>query len=232
MCMSTVKLEFEKRYYQWILQDWKRELRDDLPFLRSVNEQFIIRLIENIEKNQRWPFVSSLVKRFRRNLLSKLGENFTEEDRKNERLFLAACDIASFIEPQNYLEPKKLVKRSQLRSAITKAMVPMLGDNYEDLGDWREWRYRTRIGSWQVLTYIDIGGQGHQLCYHHDIIASENVYLAEGISLFSWLAVASQTNWRGLKESDVESATETLAKLVKHFLDIAPKLLEDLSVDS
>ena len=79
---------------------------------------------------------------------------------------------------------------------------------------------------------MDTGGQCHQLCYSQDIQISNTFRLYDSVTLLMWYGIARvQTDWNDMKDEDSIQAAESLAKIVKHFLDAVPKLLEGLALD-
>jgi hypothetical protein len=182
----------------------------------------------------------ALVKRFTdEHVLEQCRQRLRSDERVLVRLYMDRLDgemwkeAAATIPADRFPvgpRPKKL-KRRKLKQCIVKALARVLGEEYEDLGDWEVWRYATLAGPWKVHTFVDVGGQGHQLTYGHSIIVSERVRLYEHISLLSWLGIASTTGWEGLADSDAEPTGERLAKIVGHFIEAAPKLLESLTPD-
>lgn len=94
-----------------------------------------------------------------------------------------------------------------------------------------EWQYETKIGPWTVLTRIDTGGRFHQLTYDHCIILSNEKRLMEHISILSWLGISGQTLWRDLQKDDAETTADTVAQIVRHFMQAIPNLLQGLTPD-
>jgi hypothetical protein len=235
--MLETQLKFQERYYRWALQDWEREIAEDFPLLRSIrdnNARLAIRLMIGIKSNQRLLLAKALTKRFRKPILAQWGDTFTEEDKRFEKLFMDELSQGSSLEPTypNVISPEPLkLKREQLKHCLVRALSPALGENYEDWGNWKVWKYSTIIGAWQVITYFDIGGRFHQLSYAHEIMSPEQVYLARSISILGWFGISSQVMLQGLDDSDAKPTATALAKIIKHFMNVAPKLLEGLSPD-
>jgi len=241
--MSLTGTNFRERFYFWALADWNRELRDNFPLLRAVYDegpQPAVEIMEQLAPDRREAVSIALVKRFTdEDTLRRLEALPTIEERNLAEWFVEKClarrarRSGAVVLPGSYSKaalPKKL-KRKKLKRHIIGALHPILGDKYEEWGDSFEWRYRTKIGPWHVITYIDVGGQGHQLSYDHSVLLSDRVRLFEGISLLSWLGICSQTNWQGLVDGDAEPAALVLATIVAHFMEAAPKLLKGLTPD-
>jgi hypothetical protein len=133
--------------------------------------------------------------------------------------------------PFEFKEKKKFNRRI-FRKYIKAALGPILGSDYENWGG-GNWRYCTTIGQWKVITWTDTGGKFHQVSYDHAIQVSKTQRLFEGgLSIIRWYGIAnSNTDWNDLKDEDAEQVAESLAKIIKHFLDAAPKLLEGLTLD-
>jgi hypothetical protein len=234
---------FEERYYRWALEDWRREIEQDFVFLRSLKEHLVLRMMESLRTEEQFSLARALVKRGRKQeFLEMLGDQLTRQEQKYVQWYANEItravsmprvlpeDTATSNQAPQKSSSKKL-NRKKLKQCVAKAVSPILGNNFYDWGYWQEWMYFTKIGPWQVVSYFDVGSQFHQLCYDHSIIVSEQVRLLEGISILSWLGIAGQTQWQGLTDSDAESTADSLAQIVAHFMEAAPKLLDGLSPD-
>jgi hypothetical protein len=88
------------------------------------------------------------------------------------------------------------------------------------------------------MTWIDTGGR-LQLRYDHEIVPYDAIvsgrvtkYPLFRLSLVSWLGISGgETTWDDLGDEDAEPVAKLLAKLISHFMNVAPKLLEGLSPD-
>jgi hypothetical protein len=238
--MLTAQLKFGERFYCWAIKDWNREINEDFPFLRSISDaQNDVKIMESLTTAQQKILAVALVKRFtKRNILEQCGNEFTDYEKNLVERHLKMCwdeeERKSLMTPPGGWPPEtseRKLKRRKLRDHIITNLTPILGKRDENWGVELVWRHYTVIGPWQVMTYIDVGGQGHQLTYEHSISVSETAQLIEGISVLSWLGIAGQTMWRGLHDADTEPTVEALAKIIAHFMDAAPKLLEGLSPD-
>jgi len=79
------------------------------------------------------------------------------------------------------------------------------------------------------VTFVDVGGQQHELAYTQTIRARVARPLKEGISLWQWLGLGGQTIWNQIVETDTPSAARSLAGICAHFLHAAPPLVAGLS---
>ena len=237
--LQKAKTIFEERFYRWSLADWQREIGENYPLLRLVKEaRHVVSMMETLSRENRLQMALALVKRFNISVLARCGDAFTEKDQKFVKIYLDLMGKARWTEasqrpdialhPEAYLDK---MNRKPFRKLIMRYLAPTLGAYYHDWGG-GEWAYETAVGSWRVITCIDTGGRHHQLSYDHSIIVSDYDKLLEGTSLLHWLGIGScQTMWLELKNSDVESTAEALARIIKHFMDAVPKLLEGLSPD-
>jgi len=238
--MLTAQEKFDERLYLWVLQDWKREIDEDFPLLGSIKDALArrsIRIIKSLNKEERRLMATALAKRARKSeVLTRCLDPLTEVDKKFALLFMDMLQSESWREASKIplggfrrRPGQKKAKRKKLKQCIIKALSPILGEDYENFGDWKVWRYHILIGPWQVVTYIDISGRPQKLSYEHNIIASEHFYLAQGLSILRWLGIGSQTEWQCLNNLETEPTSEALAKIIAHFMEAMPRLLEDLS---
>jgi len=223
----------------WAMKHWMSEIRGGYPLLRAVSEQIVLEIMESLSADERISFGGALAKRgYPAELLSAWGYPLSTKERKFQNLYLNMIEgIVSgrltLKKPRGRVSAETLSQkqRRRLKAAIVKALNPVLGAECENWGGWKEWRYCTPVGPWQVVTYVDIGGGCHELCYEHDVIAAEDAYLAENVNLLRWLGIASQTQWHGLSDSDIEPTARSLAKIIAYFVNAAPTLLDGLSPD-
>ena len=231
---------FDERFYRWAIADWKREINEGFPFIKLLDERekrLTLKIMENFDsREEQLIFAKSMVKRITpEDVVKRCNDEFTDKERQYAQLYLnivtnatmGLIDIGEFEIHERFQEGPKLNRR-RLRQRIIEVLTPIYGKEYEDLGG-GEWRYHSQIGPWQVKTHIDTGGQYHQICYHHNIIAREHVYLKENISLFLWYGIGSQTDWKFLIEDDTELVANALARFCEHFMNAIPKLLEGLA---
>ena len=107
-------------------------------------------------------------------------------------------------------------------------LAPILGPGAA-FSTTHEGRFDTAIGPWSLATFVDVGGQHHQLAYTQTIRADVARPLKEGISLNQWLGIGGQTIWNRLVEADTAQAAQSLARICAHFLAAVPALLADLA---
>lgn len=239
--MNHTWSEFYRRYYLWCLEEWKRELAGNLSRLRSFEEQcygdVIIRVLNEIPPDEVWDFCKALVKRFFPDKLHLWGETITDRDQAYVQLYFDMID-RKHLEPvfhsttqEEFLEEMKkqiLAKTSRkvVRKKVIDSLYPVLGDIAEKHGT-VGWVYETKIGPWNLRTWIDTGGRSRQLSYDHSIVCPEKCLLIEGVSFLQWLGIhGGGMDWDNITDDNVDSIIAGMTDLIKHFVDAAPKLLE------
>ena len=229
--------EFAVRYYRWALDDFRREIRENFPLLRTVKESLAIRLVgymESLSVEERLELATALVKRNHRKALEITGDVWATAE---EELVRTYRDVARIPRPEEAEWQRALlsgsdrfnVNRGRFLVAVKDELAPVLGSGGEPFSTKDEWRYRTPIGPWSIETYIDVGGRA-PLGYFHSIRAGEPRPLREGVSLLGWLGIGGgHTLWSQLTEADTPSAAKSLSRICAHFVQAAPGLLAGLS---
>jgi hypothetical protein len=242
MSIERAKKLFAEKYYEWCLEEWGCELKHGYPLLRLSKEEHAlaaIQIFESYSKEDKWETAVALVRRNIQGKFKCIDGLYTGKDEELVQKYWDLCrDLRwkqnSCIIPHYYdkedCPDKPKFKRRDLRKAIIECVKPYLGDQYEDHGG-GEWRYTTPCGPWLINTSFDVGGNFHQLCYDHCILLTIRERVIEGISLTDWLGISGQMSWNNLEVSDIDPISIFLAKVVEHFLQAAPKLLENLVPD-
>jgi len=231
---------FAMRYYRWALGDFHREIQEGFPLLRRIKGRSSLRLLaamEPLQRDEQMRFSTALVKRFHPQAMTITGEGLTaEEDELLQRYvdsILVPAKEEREIDRQVQAGTLRLsLNKKEFVTLINRELQMVLGSPSQVQGS-RELWYATRIGNWNVQTNINVSGRYlYQLDYHHRIGTTDHsCYLAQWATFLSWLGVSSQTTWDLLTQSDVPEAVETLALLCSHFMQAAPRLLEDLILD-
>lgn len=236
MDLEKAKDEFAVRYYQWAMEDFRREMREGFPLLRKIKGSASLRLVtlmQSLGQDEQILLSSGLVKRFHRRATNLLKEPLTAQEDS-----LCQGYVASIITPipaKGEIERRiragiaRRVNRSRLAALCKKDLQPILG-NPSDVWGPRECWYETPIDGWNVCTNVHTyGGNFYQLNYHHRIHPSGSVYeLENGISVLAWLGITSMTNWDLLTDQDMSQAARTLALVCSHFIQAVPSLLKGI----
>jgi hypothetical protein len=158
MDLDETRREFALRYYQWALEDARREIRDDFPLLRTIKGWTVRRLLarmDSLPEENRLRFGEALVKRFHAQALAIQGETLSAQERALIRDFLdnLITSLPGELEFNRDLRLGivRLVKRRALVKLVRQAITPVLGDECEVWGP-NVWRYTTSVNGWPLHT--------------------------------------------------------------------------------
>ena len=223
--------QFTVAFYRWALEDFRREIREGFPFLRRIKQRYLLfrqlPAIESLPPDDQQQLASALVKRFHAGAARSVGETISAEEWRVYDWYMS--DIAR-IRPEEFrLDPQMLskVNRKQFAALLKEELEPVLGDDVEPFGQ-NVWRYWTPIRDLTILTYVDVGGQYHQLMYSQALTTRGTPYTPTGTSILAWLGISSQTMWNLLTDSDTSETAKSLALLCSHFMHAVPSLLDGL----
>jgi hypothetical protein len=250
--MESTRAKFWERLYNWAMEEWRREISEDFPLLKEVERtkgsfaHETLEIMQTLEKDQQWLMARALVLHTFQHFSLSLSDRLTERDKQLFELYRDMCrkirggeDASAYFK---WLAAKNKLKRPKLRKCVIDSLRAILGERNKEWSSPSEFVYITPVGLFQIMTRIDTGGRCHQLSYHHRIVDSgypdaivygqtPRVPLCDGaLSLLSWLGVG-QAMWSDLLDEDAEPVAKFLAKIIKHFIDAAPKLLEGLTPD-
>lgn len=229
------------RYYQWAKDDFQREIREDYPLLRQIKHSYLqfrqLPILQSLKSEKQQLLVSALLKRFHRRAVLLLEESILPlEQAMLDWYDEKRREIPSIEFPYRELElvgeiPYK-VNRKKFRARLQPILLPILGAKPEKW-DGGVWRYEQVFGDLSLYTFIDTGGQYHQLTYEHLIGPKGRpelaAYPAVGIrciSVLGWLGLSSQTMWNMLTDANVEETTQTLALFCSHFVKALENILD------
>lgn len=242
--MDEKYVEFYKRYYLWCLEEWKLELARNLSRLRTTNEpcfsEVIVSVLNEIPADEVWNFCKALVKRFFSSKLYLWNEALIDQDQKYIQLYFDMLERKNqeqaFQIPskEEFLEDmKKKILSKTSRKIVQKKVIDSLSSVLGNIAEKRgtvEWVYETKIGPWNLTTWIDTGGRSRQLGYSHSIACSEKCLLIQGVSFLSWLGICGGgMNWNNITDENIDRIVSSLTDLIKHFIKAAPNLLEGIA---
>lgn len=231
------------RLYEWAAKDFKREVQEEFPLLKRINESQLQRqdlpILKSLSPDRQSLLTTALLKRFHRRAVQQLGEKLSFEETKilkwyDEVRWSGFSQELKFdhetTNGQNHLK----LDRKRFGVSLKDALHPILGDDFEKWGRY-EFRYQQIFEKFIVFTYVDFGGDYHQLTYEHRIGPLEQPLLANDprigimrISVLNWLGLSSQTMWNILTNDDTLEAAQTLALLCSHFLEALKGLFDGL----
>lgn len=217
-------------FYRWALEDFQREIREGFPLLRQIKNSYLltrqIPSIESLSPNDQQHLASVLVKRAHYGAVQSIGETISAEEWRVHKWYMS--DIAR-IRPEEFRANSQLlhrINRKQFATLLKTELMPVLGDDVEPFQH-NIWRYWTPVRHWSILTYVDIGGQHHQLSYSQVVTTKEVRYHPMGTSILAWLGISSQTIWDCLAAEDCPEAAKMLAMLCSHFIDAIEKITDE-----
>jgi hypothetical protein len=237
------------RFYQWALADFDREIRQDFPFLRRIRSEYlqfrILPAIESLSIEDRTRLASALVKQRHPHFTTAKPLNpLTPEDNhwiewyRNMLRWPSQEELD--LRSRRFGGKDFQIKRRELKRLLNDYLTPILGEPVKMTDADRlsgEWKYRTSIGEWTILTWFDIGAPHCQLRYAHIAIPPEGLkhhpkyqHLPIGIMLISfltWLGLHGETSWDLLTKDDIPEAASLATELCAHFIQAARGLLED-----
>jgi hypothetical protein len=230
--IEPARAEFSLRFYEWALQDARREWEQDFPFLRRIHSNVasaFFSFVNKLSQNERAIFRDGLVRGAHRTALLLKGEELTGDEKELlERFRLALLANTSDVQDLEgrISAQERRVASQKLRGFLNSKLAAVLGDSRENWGR-GVWRYRSTIAGWLFDTYIDTGGK-YQLRYHHVLSARDHVPLHPNICFMIWVGV-HQTSWAGMRENEIVDAANCLSSLCTHFSAALPRLLAGLS---
>lgn len=245
---QRAKAAFDLRYYRWAQQQAQTESAQDFPLLRSIKNALVYRFFEVARPmgiKEQDEFLKALVKRAHRDAVRLSGEAITtrEEELIDRYLNLDRFEIAPGLtildatferrgDEKIYRSLKERavlpkIDKKQLRSQVIEKLRPVLGDcSIIESPD--SWWYETKIGPWSVWTVVNTSKKFAHLSYFQRIAVQEGIDLRFPLSAMQWFGIGGGTDWTLWEDSEIKNATDSLARLVKLFLDAAPVLLEGI----
>jgi len=229
--LASVRDEFEVRLYKWALMDAKREVDEDFNLLRRVkgaSAMAFVAFAERLNAEDRLSLLYAQIKRrhLRAVELTKETIGRREEHLYNEESVSFRAGMAKGLGVS--APPQKVkIPRKELRKLL---MARFAGRGFGEYDPWDlpgEWRYRLKVGSWIVETYIEVGATVRQLGYSHAIKGPEDVPLILH-GLAAWFGAVGNTDWDMLTKENLPESVDDLIVLCRHFLDAVPNLLDGL----
>jgi|SRR6185437_7274835 len=245
---QRAKAAFDLRYYRWAQQQAQTESAQDFPLLRSIKNALVYRFLEvagPMGSKGQDEFLKALVKRAHGDAVKLLGEAITsrEEELIDRYLNFDRLEMAPGLQAldatferhgderiyrsvkERAVLPK--IDKKQLRSQVVEKLGPILGDcSINESPD--SWWYETKIGPWSVWTLVNACKKFVHLSYFQRITVQDGIDLRFPLSVMQWFGIGGGTDWTLWDDSEIQDATDSLARLVKHFLDAAPDLLEGI----
>jgi hypothetical protein len=225
--------QFAVRFYRWSVETTIREVSEGFPLVGLVNGQLARSVIDyfySIRDADKMSAARRLVKRSHPRGAELCGESMTDAEKGwYEAYRLKVSELSSAYLNEIVLPSRKRANKRALRAAV-KAVLPAICGDIVQRDSASLWVHARAIGTWTVLTEVDLGGSPIQLSYHHYIARSTNDADRLGglISLLVWMGI-SMTEWDLVSESEESSAAQALGRICEHFMNAVPSLLDGLS---
>jgi hypothetical protein len=213
---------FEPKYYQWRLEEAKKEYESGFELLSQMNSYSVriaVAAMQTLSQEEQSRILPILVKMSEIQLFESMDEKMTEEEKAILQRFETAennPDLRKKIQEQE--KRFKKYPKSQLRESIKKALIEILQPVfYADI-----W-FETQISdTWKVSTFIDFEN-GYGYYYSHSIfkLDERNTEIRVGsytINLSAWLGLYP-CGWLFMNNEDVEKSANTIAGLCKYFIE-------------
>jgi hypothetical protein len=224
--LQPVRDEFLARFYRWADVFSQDEFNRDFPVISEISAQnagYFVNFARSLNQNDRNVFRLARLKKFHPRGAELANQILSPQ----ENAFLAQYSLARTGSVSGSRKKERSLPKTKFRKMLLNTLHPIFGDPIESPDSREQWEYRTPIGCWTVSTRIDIGGRS-VLGYEQAILASEYVFLHRGISVFSWIGIASQTDWFSVSEAGQEKTLESIQHICKVFLAATPELLKGL----
>ncbi len=241
--MLTERVDKERsiRFYRWALADAEREVRQQYPLLRSIQNVHVanyLRTVEGMKREKQLHLARALVNRSHSAARCLLGEalNTEEELLIDDYLFdtrLKQSAITQEFYDKGLLETP--YRRGRFAKLMIKKLEPILGlpEKEED----QSWVFVTVIPGWFIGTKVELIKRTKVLRYWQSVMAKPDEYpgLLEspsqnGTNILAWLGLG-RTEIPVLCEQDEEPATEALARVCLHYISGMTAVLSDLTAE-
>ena len=247
--LRSTRREFAERYFRWSLEDARREVEGDFPFLPRVRNQLVYRFLEMIEpmdKKERFELITALAKRSHPAGPVAASEVLTEKDQNLIAAYLeydhgevipgvrARLPIIRDgkhkrmrVEGEGFKLAK--IDRRALHRAISERLKNACGPKQGDYGSRSSSYFEKPVGFWIARTEFRTNSKFWHFDYSHCIMTSGGLIVAQGVTLLHWLGLGGgQTLWELEDESQVADAVEALGEICEHFLRAVGPLLRGL----
>ncbi|EEF57888.1 hypothetical protein [Pedosphaera parvula] len=253
MTFTKAREEFAVRYYEWGTLEFKREMADSFPILRSFKSgRFwkLHRFMQQLGKYDQIIMASARLKHNNPEAIAALGEHITPKEEALLTQFREFCldfptrqteeaEIRARVEAAGRT---RFASKAKIRRAILKQFRGAFETECFDLaivGIDPELDFKMKRNGWIVTTHFDFEVRGRQFDYGH-AICSEASIPPHGMpavilgfpSLTGWLGLRGDTGWEHLIDEDIQPVCDFIIQHCRIFFDVLPKLLKGLDFES
>jgi hypothetical protein len=249
MTYSKAKREFAVRYYLWGQSEFKREIDESFPILRSFKAGIFgkrYRFMQQLDRREQLVLASGLLKRNNPDAIEALSENFTPEENAlltQLREFSLRPEglEAEILARQRSGEKIKFASKAKLRRTIINQFKSAFGSeclNLAIVGLDPELNFKIKCCGWLLNTHFEFYGINRQIIYFHQI-KSETAKEPDGVrdiilgfpSLSGWLGMRAEASWAYLMDEDIQPVCDFIIQRCRNFFEVAPKLLKGLEFE-
>jgi hypothetical protein len=255
MTFSKAQQEFAVRYFLWGESEWKKEINESFPVLRSFKTgKFWKRyhFMQQLDRKEQLILASGLLKKTNSDAVQALGESFTtEEEALLQRLREFSLNSSGFEaeigERQLAGEKIKFASKAKIRRAILKQFKVAFGAECFDLaivGMDPELNFKMKWNGWIISTYFNFEargrqfqGKGPQFHYSHSIYseafseyreAKIPVVILGFPNLTGWLGLKGDVPWAYVMDEEIQSVCNFIIERCRIFFALVPKFLKGL----
>jgi len=246
---SKAKQEFAVRYYLWGQSEFKKEIEESFPIMRSFKAGRFgkhYRFMQQLDRREQLVLASGLLKKDNPDAVEALNESFTPEENalliqlREFSLRLEVLEVG-ILARQRAGEKIKFASKAKLRRNIINQFKSAFGSECIDLaivGLDPELNFKMKCCGWSLHTNFEFNGVNRQISYSHRIF-SETAKEPDGVraiilgfpSLSGWLGIRGDTEWKYLMDEDIQPVCDFIIQRCRHFFKIAPKLLKGLEFE-
>jgi hypothetical protein len=223
--LAELRATAADRFYRWALDACAKEVGDNFVHVKTIRGSWVLGILEFIE---RWSPSDQLSV-----MQAKLASGRPDaqlSERQRQLLHAVGQALSAGCGPRymkllnDYAAGSYRVSKPLMRRALKRDLIAALGR--PERTDGSEWRHRTELGKWTVVTAVDTGGSGRQFEIGHTVSSG-------GSGLFwtspaHWWGLGMQTVWDRVALADVDGATGAAAALCRYFIEQVPQMLDGL----
>jgi len=251
LILRPLQDEFALRYYEWSLEQAEKELEEDFLHVRGVKSSLVFLFLEFVENHSRTEvrdLMTGGIKRFQQRAAELRGEHLTEKEQTIHRQFVDFFSEEVVIQGKPMTSFRVSRRERQLREQELagtlkfhqnkKSLREELKRKFQSAGFNAEseftsgLNYGEQLGDWYLMATLDVSGKS-QLDYNHRVAARRTIDtcftdLLAGANLLSWCGIHPNTRYDLLLEDELDSVTESILAVYRHFQHSMPELLAGL----
>jgi hypothetical protein len=209
---------FKARFYRWALAQILEDMNNGFPLLHIVGDSLAARFLTyaaDLPENRKVLLSRGLVKRFH-----PLGAALNEDGISAEELL----EVRLFDHTEVSTREKSRRNRAKLRRLLFESIPKLIPQS--DIHWFRNiCQLQVPLGGWTIRTDIDLGGSYCFLTYRQSLLLSEQLVLAENISILNWCGISGQTEWN--LPAEPEEIVFGFKLVLMRFMDAVPLLIKE-----